>query len=116
MHEATVASWGNVNPVQFVKAVTPQMANDLAEMGRKLRTMQDEINRRSGGDDGRTLTDSEREAFLSIGEAASRLSFTIIKVNRSLAESVALAPMHDGGPDIADGAPSDGHVSEGVLV
>ena len=116
MHEATVASWGNVNPVQFVKAVTPQMANDLAEMGRKLRTMQDEINRLSGGDDGRTLTLSEGEAYSAIAAATQLMTRALIHTNAALAESVALAPMHDGGPDIADGAPSDGHVSEGVLV
>lgn len=116
MHEATVASWGNVNPVQFVKAVTPQMANDLAEMGRKLRTMQDRMDQLSGGDDGRDFTQAETVVWDRLRRATREAGEALIAANKVLAESVALRPIHDGGPDIADGAPSDGHVSEGVLV
>lgn len=116
MIEANVTRWGNVNPVQFVRAVTSQDANDLAAMGRKLRLMEDAIHERAGGDGGRSLTDNEAEAYAKISAATAALSQALIFANAVLCENVVLPVTHDGGPDMSDGAPSDGHVSDGVLV
>ena len=116
MIETTIAHWGNVNPVQFVRAVTPQMANDLAAMGRKLRAMEDAILERQGGGNGRDLTANENKACQGVRLAITATAAALVAVNAALAESVTLPAMHDGGPDIADGAPSDGHVSDGVLI
>ena len=116
MIETTIANWGNVNPVQFVRAVTPQMANDLAEMGRRLRLMEDAIHERAGGGGGRSLTDGEANAYAKLTAATNATTNALLAVNAVLSESVTLPAMHDGGPDTADGAPSDGHVSDGVLV
>ena len=116
MITANVTRWGNVNPVQFVRAVTSQDANDLAAMGRKLRLMEDAMHERAGGDGGRSLTNNEAEAFAKITAATQAMSQALIFANAVLCESVTLPAMHDGGPDMIDGAPSNGHVSDGVLV
>jgi len=110
MIETSVTSWGNVNPVQFVHALSSQHVNDFAAMGQRLREIEDEMHERTGGDRGRSLTNNEAEAFAKISAAAAAVANALIFANAVLCESVAM-PEHDGGPDVVDGA-----VSNGVLV
>lgn len=114
--EVQIKNWGNVNPVQFTRAVTPQMANDLAEAVRIVRRVRGEMQERRGGNDGRDFTECEADVYELLGKAAQPLGYSVLSASNTQSEDVTLPAMHDGGPDMEDGAPTDGHVSDGVLV
>ena len=96
-----------MSETQTQPAVTHQMANDLAEMGRKLRTIEDQIHELAGGNG--SLTRDEYVAYSAITDATAALARAVASITAILAET-GTAPTHDGGPDIADGAPTDGVV------
>jgi hypothetical protein len=61
-----------MSETQTQPAVTHQMANDLAEMGRKLRTIEDQIHELAGGNG--SLTRDEYVAYSAITDATAALA------------------------------------------
>jgi hypothetical protein len=102
----TIRNWGTQSPVQFKHAVTPQMLNTLSQMLDKVDELQEQMVELTGGERGRDFTDNEQRAYLEISEIMSKLHNARVFGQRAIAEEIAI--VHDGGPDIADGAPSNG--------
>lgn len=103
--EVVIENWGHVIPVSFRKIVTGSFKNDLMECQRilvgRLRGMHDQT-----GAGGRDMTPAEAEIWHHLQSATHSLGQCLLEFSKADREDVVIR--HDGGPDIRDGAPSDG--------